>query len=166
TPGAQNLQGVVSPEGATVGLAAKIIGRPYDYNAKNPVNPAAQTALYFTNVSAVCTPGVELSLSNTTNDLNLTSPSNPIGKSDKIFGVRPTLSGNTNHWKYLSACPATDDSGYSIHQYDLNLTPPTLLTHTTTQNMSTNLLDLLPLTNQKIFSAESTAFEDKKVSSI
>jgi len=166
TPGAQNLQGVVSPEGDTVGLAAKIIGRPYDYNAKNPVNPAAQAALYFTNVNAVCTPGVELSLSNTTNDLNLRSPANPIGKSDKIFGVGPTLSGNTNHWKYLSACPATDDSGYSIHQYDLNLTSPTLLTHTTTQNMSTNLLDLLPLTNQKIFSAESTAFEDKKVSSI
>lgn len=166
TPYAQNLQGVVSPAGDTVGLAAKVIGRPFNYNARNPVASEAAAPLYFTKVNAVCTPGVELASSTRTDDLNLRAPTNPIGKSDKLFGVGPTMSGFGNNWKYLSACPATDASGYSIHQYDLSLTDPLLLTHTTTQNMSTNLLDLAPLNSQKIFSAESTISEDYQVTSI
>lgn len=166
TPGAQNLQGVVSPEGDTVGHASKIIGRPYDYNGKNLVNPNAHSALFNTKVSALCTPGADLTLASTTSDLNARIPATPIGKSDKLYGVGATLAGNAGHWKYLSACPATDESGYSLHQYDLNLTSPFLLTHTTTQNMSSNLLDIIPLINQKIFSSESSAFEDKKVTSV
>ena len=166
TPLSQNLQEVLSKPGDTVGLAAKIIGRPFDYNARNSVNSDANAALYATNINAICTPGVELASSSKTDDLNQRSPSNPIGKSDKLYGVGPTLSGFGANWKYLSACPATDDSGYSIQQYDLNLTDPLLLTHTTTQNMSTNLLDLVPLNSLKIFSAESTISEDIQVTSI
>ncbi|HLT21839.1 MAG TPA: hypothetical protein VKZ84_00280 [Bacteriovoracaceae bacterium] len=166
TPTAQNLQQVVTPEGDTVGLGAKIIGRPFNYNGREAIHPDAQSALFSTNINAICTPGVEVSLATTTDDLNFRTSLNPIGKSDKIFGVGPTLPGNTNNWKYLSACPATDESGYSLHHYQLGLTSPLLLTHTTTQNISSNLLDIAPLNNQKIFSSESTPSEDKKVSTI
>ena len=165
TPLAQNLQGVVS-NGDTVGLAAKILGRPFDYNARATIPTTPMNALAGTKIDAICTPGVDLALAIDTYQLNQRSPVNPIGKSDKLFGVGPTLSGFSSNWKYLSACPATDESGFSVQQYQLGLTSPLLLTHTTSQNMSSNLLDLTPLVSQKIFSAESTATLDSQVTSI
>ncbi len=158
TPTAQNLASAASPLSDTVGLGARIIGRPFDfYGTKNPPT-ASLTGLNSNLVSAVCTPGKNISASTTTAQLN----SNPVtgsqvDSSDKIFGVGSTLSSQNS--KLLNACPATDAVGAYLHNYDVTLGDTTSLLHkfTTAQNMSSNLLDLAPLTTStsKIFSSTS-----------
>lgn len=152
SPLAQNLAEVVTPAGDTVGLGAKVIGRPYDYYGKKPVPTAALNALNKNNVKAVCTPGRDIQYSVNNYDLNARAPFVNTESSDKLFGVGPTMATTVSN-KYLNACPATDNAGFALQHYDLPLGSDVLNMFTITQNMSSNLLNLSPFVSQNIFSS-------------
>lgn len=153
TPFAQNSASAAPTPSDTVGLGARILGRPYDYYGTKTIPGPSTASLNGNGVTALCIPGKNIAASNKTFDLNLTAPLNPKGNSDKVFGIGPTMAGLQNP-KYLNACPATDNLGYSIQHYDLNLADAsTINVVTTNQNLSTNLLDIQPIVDQKIFSS-------------
>lgn len=137
----------------TVGLGAKILGRPYDYYGTKIAPSAAAASLASNKLTALCIPGKNITASARTYALNSTAPATQTESSDKILGIGPTMTGLKNT-KYLNACPATDNIGISIQQYDLPLgDPATINVVTTAQNLSTNLLDLAA--TQNIFSSKN-----------
>ncbi len=151
TPVAQNAASAAPTPSDTSGLAARILGRPFDYNGKKLIPSPSTSGLNANSVTAICIPGKNITASAKTYDLNMVPPGVQAGSSDKIFGIGPTMSGLQNS-KYLNSCPATDSLGISIQQYDLNLGDAgTINLLTTTQNLSTNLLDLSPIVGQNIF---------------
>ena len=154
TPIAQNssTSAILAP-GDTVGLGARIIGRPLEFYGTKSVPTASLTGLGANNLTAVCIPGKNITSSAKTYDLNFMEPVSRVDSADKILGIGPTMSGSQNP-KYLNSCPATDTLGISIQQYDLNLgDAATINVVTTTQNLSTNLLDLTPIVGQNLFSS-------------
>lgn len=157
TPVAQNSAATAPTVTDTVGLGARIIGRPFDYYGTKSLPSAPTTSLNANNVTAVCIPGKNITSSTTTFDLNSSSPSSRVDSSDKILGIGTTMSGTTANTKYLNACPATDALGNSLllTSTTLGVVTNDLNKFTTTQNLSTNLLDLIPVVAQNIYSSTS-----------
>lgn len=144
TPIAQNSASASPTPTDTVGLGARVLGRPFDFYGNKSVPSASLNALVANNVKAVCIPG------------NINSPSNRIDSSDKILSIGSTLSGAQNS-NYLNTCPATDNYGVQV-QYSaqaLGVASSPLNIFTATQNLSSNLLDLPALSGQNIFSSTS-----------
>jgi hypothetical protein len=152
TPLAQNLALATSTLSDTVGLGARIILRPFDYYGNSSVPATAQSALNQNNVSAICIPGRDVTNSLGTYDSHSRHPGNRTDSSDKIFGVG-SVSASTNSTKSLLYCPATDSTGKNLQQYDLPTNDTVLNTQTIVQNMSSNLLNLSPLTSLNIYSS-------------
>ena len=157
TPLAQNSANASPTVSDLVGLGARILGRPYDFYGTKTIPGTSSISLSSNNLNAICIPGKNIVSSNRTYDLNSSSPTNRIDSSDKILGIGTTMSGNQNP-KYLNSCPATDSLGVAIQQYDLALGDVnTINIVTTTQNLSTNLLDIPAITAQGIFSSTSAS---------
>lgn len=158
TPTAQNLATAAPTNSDTVGLGARIIGRPFDFYGTKTAPYQSLSGLNANQVASVCIPGKNISASSTTAQLNSAAVTGSrVDSSDKIFGVGSTLAIQSP--KLLNACPATDAVGSYVHNYDVALGDTTSALHefTTTQNLSSNLLDLAPLTTPtaKIFSSTS-----------
>ena len=151
TPTAQNAVSAASTDSDIVAMGARILGRPFDFYGTKTPRPEATPALTANAVNAVCISGRSLTGSTTTYDLNQRAPSSRVDSSDKIIGAGVTPS-SLQSLTYYNACTATDAAGINIQQYLLNLGDPTLNQFTITQNLSSNLLDLTPLTALKIFS--------------
>jgi hypothetical protein len=155
TPVAQNSASAAPTPSDTVGLGARILGRPYDFYGTTTLPAASSTGLAANNLTAICIPGKNIASSTKTYDLNSSAPVSRVDSSDKILGIGTTMSGSQSP-KYLNACPATDSLGISIQQYDLNLGDATTInTVTAAQNLSTNLLDIAPIVAQNVFSSTS-----------
>ena len=149
----QNTASAAPTVSDTVGLGARIIGRPYDYYGSKTIPAASMTSLSANNLTALCIPGKNVASSLTTYDLNSSVPTIRTDSSDKILGIGATMSGTLNA-KYLNSCPATDNLGASVQQSLQNLgSSDTLRLYTTAQNLSTNLLDLSAITSQNVFSS-------------
>lgn len=154
TPTAQNTAAAAATNSDLVGLGARILGRPFDYYGTASIPTGAKTGLTANNVAAICIPGKDLNNSLRTWDLNRLSPSIRTETSDKLFGTGPTVTSFMST-KLLNACPATDAAGNSMQLFDLPLGDPTLNMFTIAQNMSSNLLDMLPLKNLNIYSSSN-----------
>ncbi len=154
TPLAQNLAQVPASLSDTVGLGARIILRPFDYHGTASVPSAAQSALIQNNVSAICIPGRDVANSLGTFDSHSRHPGNRVEASDKLFGVGAT-SSSFNSTKNLLYCPTTDSAGFNMQQFDLLNSDSNLNTFSIVQNMSSNLLNLSPLTSLNIYSSTS-----------
>ncbi len=152
TPLAQNSAAAASVDSDLVGLGARILGRPFDFYGTKTAPVAATTSLSSNNVLSVCIPGKDVASSTSLFDLNSRTPSTRTDSSDKIMGAGPTMSGLQNA-NYMNACPAVDASGLSMQNYDLALNDPVLTQYSISQNLSSNLLDLSPLTALGIFSS-------------
>ncbi len=154
TPSAQNAASASSTASDIAGLGARILGRPYDfYGTKTPPTTASST-LTANSVNAICIPGRSLSSSTTTYDLNFRGPSSRVESSDKIIGVGVTPS-SSQVTGYYNACTATDNAGVMIQHYPLSLGVASINQVTINQNLSTNLLNLSPLTSLNVFSSTS-----------
>lgn len=141
----------VTPSDIT-GLAARILGRPFDFYGKKTPQPGPTTSTLAANsVAAICIPGRALSGSMTTYDLQSRAPGSRVDSADKIIGagITPSVSQTTG---YYNACTATDNAGVLIQHYPLDIGQASINQVTINQNLSTNLLDLSPLVSQKIFS--------------
>lgn len=154
TPVAQNTANASPTKSDTVGLGARVILRPYDYYGLNNAPSGAQTTLASNFVGAICVPGRDVNLASTTYEMHSRHPNNRTETSDKLFGVGPTSASPMTN-RSLNSCPATDAAGISLHTYNLNSTSTSLSLFTISQNMSSNLLDLLPLRNLNIYSSIS-----------
>lgn len=155
TPTAQNLRTEDIPTKTdTVGLGARIILRPYDYFGNQDAPSGAKAILSSNKVKAICIPGRDLHSATDTYDLNSRHPSYRPGTSDKMLGVGPT-SSSPMFDRALNACPATDSAGNSMQLFELSMSDPTLRMFTVAQNMSSNLLNITPLVNQKIYNTPS-----------
>ena len=151
SPVNQNLSQASPTPSDTVGLAARIIGRPFDYYGTQPTPVNAKTTLVANKVDAICIPGRDISNSTQNLELNSRVPGNRIESSDKLFGVGPTQS-TSQSIKALNSCPAVDANGNSLQLFDLPLGDSTLNMFTISQNLSSNLLNLNPLLNLNIYS--------------
>ena len=154
TPTAQNTANASPTPTDTVALGARILGRPYDFYGTKTMPNAASGGLFNNSVAAVCIPGKNINSSLKTYDLNSAVPGSRIDSSDKILGIGVTMSGLQNP-KYLNACPATTSTGVSLQQFDLDLGVDYINQHAINQNLSTNLIDLAPITAQNVFSSTS-----------
>jgi len=152
SPVAQNTANAAATPSDTVGLGARILGRPYDYYGTKSIKAASQISLALNGVTAVCIPGKNIAASANTFDLNSIMPSNRTDTSDKILGIGTTINA-TQSLKYLNACPATNVTGVNMHYLSENLGSANLTVPAVTQNLSSNLLDLTPITAQGIFSS-------------
>lgn len=150
TPVAQNAAGI-TPKTDTVAMGARIITRPFDYFGTKPTPTGALASLTANAVNAVCVPGKDLAAAADTYDLNQRRPTSTIDVADKILGIGITASTVFSS-RYLNACPATDALGNSLQLEDLQFSSDKLKTYTTQQNLSSNLLNLSPLTSQNIYS--------------
>lgn len=140
-----------SPVSDLVGLGARVIGRPFDFYGTKTAPTLAASALAGNNVDAVCIPGRNLASASTTYDLNRLAPGTRTDSSDRIIGAGVTGSGSQSP-NYYNACTATDAAGVMIQHYPLGITDTVLGQMTISQNLSTNLLNLTPLTALNIFS--------------
>lgn len=156
TPTNQNAINAAAPAGLsdTVGLGARILGRPFEYYGSTAAVASTQATLLANSVTAMCVPGKDVTNAVTTFDLNNRFPASTVDAADKISGVGQTMNTAATNAKYYNACPATDVSGTLMHHTDQNLTVSTLLSQAAiSQNLSTNMLDLAPLTALGIFSS-------------
>lgn len=154
TPVAQNIATASPTQGDTVGLGARILGRPAEFYGTKTLPSAASGSLFNNNVTAVCIPGKNIASSAKTNDLNSETPVTRIESADKILGIGITMSGLQNP-KYLNACPATTPTGSSLQQLNLDLGVAYINQYSITQNLSSNLLDLNALSSHNIFSSNN-----------
>lgn len=162
SPLTQNLATAASTPSDIAGLGARILGRPFDYYGTQ-VPPTGSTTNLSTNlVNAICVPGKDIVNSTRVFQLNSRSPSSRVESSDKIMGVGPTMSGTAANSKYLNACPATNELGKSMQNFDLSITDTLVSQFAINQNISSNLLDLAPLNALNIYS--STA--DSQISAV
>jgi hypothetical protein len=152
TPAAQNATGDPLLTTDTVGLGARIILRPMDYYGTKSVPASVKTTLNSHKVDSICIPGKDIATATDTYDLNAKHSANRIDTSDKLLGVGST-SSSIRTTRSLNACPATDAAGNNMQLFDLPMGDAVLNKFTISQNLSSNLLDLLPLRNQNIFSS-------------
>lgn len=140
----------------TVGLAARILGRPFDYYGNKSAPSSIRSTLNANGVSAICVPGKNPSSASTTFDLNQRAPATNLDSSDKLYNVGATMSSSSMSAKYYNACPATGVTGSFLHHSNFNLLTSTELSDAAiSQNLGTNLLDLSPLRDLGLFSTLS-----------
>lgn len=149
----------------TIGLNARIIGRPYNYYGKETVSALAlDSGLGANNVSSICIPGRNISGATRTYDLNRLGATQN-SSSDKLYGVGATMSG-AGSTKYLNACPATDAVGISIQYYDLPLGDDVINQFTINQNLSSNLLDISPLNNPALSTNVFSSTNESQITTV
>ena len=154
SPVAQNAVPVVTQLSDTVGLGARILGRPFDYYGTKATPNGALLSLTTNNISAICTPGKDVNNSTDMYELNQRLPAIRTESSDKLFGTGPASNLSMSP-KALNACPATDAAGNSMQLFDLPLGDTVLNSYSISQNLSSNLLNLAPLINLNIYSSTS-----------
>jgi hypothetical protein len=149
TPSSQNnksyivndpLQGTTD----TYGLAARYIGRPYQYYGDEATPGDVLSHLNSINVRAMCIPGKSPEVATTLNELNNALSTR---EADSMFGIGRTMSTSVlQDSAYYSACPAVDDEGEYYHTQANHLTNSTsshtadsVNSYAVAQNLATTL---------------------------
>ncbi len=144
----------------TYGLAARFIGRPFNYYGDEEVPNNALLNLNNNDVQAICIPGKEPSLAATFNELN-SSVNTPLA--DKVFGIGRTQSTSTlQDEAYYAACPATDEDGNymyfdqaRLNESTVDISDDSINSYAISQNLSTNLMDLDIFDELQLFNDDS-----------
>lgn len=129
----------------TVGLGARILGRPYAYKGEETINTTAYNNLISNNVFGICVSGRSPEV-DTISDQNTNVPAiDYIG--DKVTGNGMTLQGIGPHSGYVSSCSNFDDSGNYIHFNDDHTsksnTDASIIQFAASQSIPTNSTDIL-----------------------
>lgn len=103
----------------TIGLGARILGRPYDWNGTEAITSDAQSSLTNNNVSAICIPGRNPENDQLKNSHSASLTSSYLG--DQINNIGMTLDTVSNNSAYLSSCGPIDSSGNYIAKTVSNL---------------------------------------------
>jgi hypothetical protein len=151
SPASQNNKSYITTKTDTVGLAARILGRPLDFYGTQEVQDDVKLTLLANNVKSICIPGKAPENAITKYELN-SAPATITTEADKILGIgrtyASTVSQNEN---YFSACPATGDDGNFTNFDSENLNSDNHAPFAIAQNMSTNSLNLSAFDSLNLF---------------
>ncbi|MBT4791389.1 MAG: hypothetical protein HON90_07445, partial [Halobacteriovoraceae bacterium] len=155
SPANQNIQSFIINKTDTFGLAARNLGRPYEYHGNQTVPTDVRLQLSQNNINAVCIPGKDIqniSSLEQGNYFNTTTRN-----ADKTTNIGLTRSETTSfNENYFAACPATGDDGNYTHLQDINLNSPDHKPFAIRNNLSTNSLRLPSLASSNMIN-DSTA---------
>lgn len=149
-----NIKSYITEKSDTIGLAAKILGRPYNYYGNQAPPTGVKTQLNSIHVNSICIPGKAPSYAASTFDLNFVTA--PTTEADKILGIGRTYPSTISQdLNYLNACPASDLNGNFTNFTNINFNDPLESDQhkpfAITQNMSTNSLNLPILDSLNLF---------------
>jgi len=123
SPMAQNLSSLVTESDLdTFGLGARVLGRPYKYIGDETItSPTARQNLSKNNVKAICLPGKDPNLSDTTtfeaqNSKEPTPSATDNYKGDQIGNMGSTKASKSASSTYMAACPVFDASGDYVYK--------------------------------------------------
>lgn len=160
SPSSQNNKTYITTKTDTVGLGARILGRPLNFYGNEAPPAGVKDNLAINNVTAMCIPGKSPEGSISKNDLNSVAAATP--EADKILGIGrtypSTISMNEN---YFNACPATNDEGFFTHLGAENLNDSSHMPFAVAQNMSTNSLNLPIFQSLNLFNDEDSIVTSK-----
>ena len=162
SPSAQNNKTYITNKSDTFGLAARILGRPYDYYGSEAPPTGVASHLSNIDVSGICIPGKNPEAATNTVDIN--GDLSRAATADQILGIGKTFSNTLAEQddQYFSACPTTDEDGNFTHFNNFNLDDADNHSRfSITQNMSTNSLDLPVLSALGLFNDGGTKVESK-----
>ncbi|MCT4640805.1 MAG: hypothetical protein N4A33_00810 [Bacteriovoracaceae bacterium] len=148
----QNVQSFIPTLSDTIGLKARFMGRPYKFFGDEVPQTTALANLTNNKAQGMCVPG-KLKTTSITID-NLNSFDSISNNADTNFNLGVTNIGFMQDSTYYAACTTTDSAGnftYKNQSTDINLADPNHHIFSTTQNMSTNALDLNALFSSNIF---------------
>ncbi len=151
------------------GLAAKVPGRPLEFNAFEPITASVIRNISSNKITSICIPG-HSPLEDNFIAQNSVIPE-PQFMGDRILGIGMTYRKDTNSAapNYLSSCSVMDnDKNYyyakSLTPYASNSANTELIRNSATQNISTNALNIFKSifentknTNFTLFQNNSTA---------
>ncbi len=134
---------------STFGLAAKVLGRPFNYNGTDIIPDASNGNLTRNKVNALCIPGRNTADETTkiVNASKATPSTEHMG--DQVNNQGMTLMGQTAQTEYLNSCPILNSSGNLLMFDDNFMTSKPSLGNTEltkyagAQAMTTNSLALL-----------------------
>lgn len=111
TPAAQNISAIVSElvesPSDTFGLAARILGRPFNFFGNESPQEDAAAVLVGNGIEAICVPGKSTTEADS-GSANGTAPDERAA--DRILGIGLTVPDESSTQMY-SSCPVTDDNG-------------------------------------------------------
>ncbi len=150
----------------TVGVSARLPGRPYNYQGNQSIPATTVTHLQGTNlgITGMCIPGKDASAGSTSfTSLNSTASST----TDATFGVAPSPDFSVSKADYLySACPTIDeDENYIIfdgtHE-EAGRTPASeeIRKYSASQNILSNALKHPEFSTLELFKDIGTLFEE------
>ncbi|GAB4410327.1 MAG: hypothetical protein OHK0056_13180 [Bacteriovoracaceae bacterium] len=148
----------------TVGMGARILGRPYNWNGTEVINTAAQSALTNNNVASICIPGRNPEDNQLKNSHSAATTSSYLG--DQVNGIGMTLDTVTNNPAYLSSCGPLDSFGNYMSKTVTNLS--LLLSDSSISRRAGR--DYVPTNSLKILESLSgnqlvKVFEDEQITS-
>jgi hypothetical protein len=147
----QNNKTYITQKTDTFGLGTRILGRPLRFYGDQAPPTGVRAHLNSLDVKALCIPGKAPMAATTTANINGVLSRN--ATADKILDIGKTYSSNVSQDPaYLSACPATDDTGTFTHLNNQDLdNNATHARFAITQNMSTNSMLLNSFNNLGLF---------------
>ena len=147
SPTVQNNKPYITTDTDTVGLGARILGRPFDFYGLKTAPTGVANQLSSLNVDGLCVPGKDPESAVTTLSLNNVSSL----EADKILGIGRTFSSSVQNENYYSACPATDEDGNFTHFLQGAINNSNHAPFAVAQNMSTNSLSLSVFNSLELF---------------
>lgn len=146
------------------GLSARLIGRPFKYNANETIPEDVVGNMALNSIAAMCIPGRNPQAPTLSDQHNAPPTSQTLG--DKVLGMGVTLSGPSS-LNYTSACSIFDKNGnyYGLQADNLSDPPSSgaLRSLAATQVIPSNALKIFEgLTNEELIRRFETEKIDKK----
>ncbi len=175
SPISQNLLITPSVTRDTVGLGARLIGRPLNFYGTDGFakNTAAEWALPIDTTfrdhminrvgsQAICVPGKEITLSNTFGEAHSRVPSvTDKEAADRVFGVGPAAKMSnlaTMNPKLVSMCPATVGGTFTHFNPAESISAATILTDAAIrENLSSTMLNMTEYASLNLFSTRGSS---------
>lgn len=121
------------------GLAAQIIGRPFDFHGSKSANPTVLTNLINNKVTSMCIPGKNIDGASFTQQDSV-EPINANFKGDRVLNIGMThVSNATVSPAYLSSCSVLDQNSNYFYKSP-TATPASIKTKAASQVISSNAL--------------------------
>ncbi|MBD66599.1 MAG: hypothetical protein CME62_15410 [Halobacteriovoraceae bacterium] len=157
SPKSQNVQSFITEETDTFGLAARVLGRPYDFYGEESVDSDVANQFSSLNVRSLCIPGRDPAAASTTEDANFVVSNR---EADKIANVGRTMNSSfSQNENYFALCPSTDEDGTYTHLTSQLLNNSDHKIHAIRNNLSTNSLLLASFDRLNLFNDDEEPVE-------
>lgn len=150
SPKSQNIQSFITDKTDSFGLAARNLGRPYNFYGSEQIPPATRIHLANLNIDGLCVPGKAPELATSNQDANFLLSTTM--QADKMLNIGRTIASTVlQDENYYALCPSTNDDGDFTNTLAVSLNDVTHKPYAIRNNISTNALLLPSLTNLNFF---------------